>query len=189
MASIVHSALILFQKNGFAGTTIAALAAHAHVSKRTIYEHFSAKENIFGEVVRRNSGLLIGLPRPVSEDLPIRDGLSAVFLLDLSPEEQQARTALLDLIVRESLSFPLLNAHLYDGGIINWRQQLVHWLLQEQARGKIQFDDADICAGMLLNIVHGAIQPRRRNAASADFSGHRRNILGCFDIFLRGCAS
>lgn len=52
---IIGSATVLFAKNGFDGTSVRDIAAHATVNLAAINYHFSNKENLYKEVLR--SGL------------------------------------------------------------------------------------------------------------------------------------
>jgi len=46
-AAIIDAAINLFQDNGFQGTSMDAIAAKAEVSKRTVYNHFPSKQDLF----------------------------------------------------------------------------------------------------------------------------------------------
>lgn len=49
---IIHFATIAFLNQGYDCTSVDDIAVSARVSKRTIYEHFVSKENIFRAVIR-----------------------------------------------------------------------------------------------------------------------------------------
>ncbi len=53
-AELVASALELFVEKGYAGTRLDDVAAHAGVSKGTLYLYFENKEDLFKAVVRDN---------------------------------------------------------------------------------------------------------------------------------------
>jgi len=46
-AAIIDAAIDLFQLNGYQGTNMDAIAAKAGVSKRTVYNHFPSKQDLF----------------------------------------------------------------------------------------------------------------------------------------------
>ncbi|MET0821214.1 MAG: TetR/AcrR family transcriptional regulator [Aeromicrobium sp.] len=50
-AAILASARTLFLRDGFAGTSMDAVAAHAEVSKRTVYDYYGDKEGLLVGVV------------------------------------------------------------------------------------------------------------------------------------------
>jgi len=58
--AILHAAAEEFQENGFQSTSMDRIAERAQVSKRTVYNHFSSKEDLFKAI---SSGLLESLRR------------------------------------------------------------------------------------------------------------------------------
>ena len=58
---IQRAALALFSRDGYERTSVDAIAAEAGVSKRTVYNHFGDKENLFLAVVQRTFAWMIGL--------------------------------------------------------------------------------------------------------------------------------
>ena len=52
-ADIAHAAVDLFLSNGFDNTTMAEIAEAADVSRRTVYRHFSTKDELVFEYPRR----------------------------------------------------------------------------------------------------------------------------------------
>lgn len=51
--AIVQAAIAEFRDNGFEVTSMDRIAARAEVSKRTVYNHFSSKEELFSEMLHR----------------------------------------------------------------------------------------------------------------------------------------
>ncbi|MFY1667564.1 TetR/AcrR family transcriptional regulator [Pseudomonas sp. Pseu.R1] len=51
--SIVQAAIAEFRDNGFEVTSMDRIAARAEVSKRTVYNHFPSKEELFSEMLQR----------------------------------------------------------------------------------------------------------------------------------------
>lgn len=80
---ILRAATRLFYQQGINATGIEALAAAAHVSKRTLYQHFSSKDQLIAEYLLGLHGS--GLAAPGSllapSDGTARDRLLAVFNL------------------------------------------------------------------------------------------------------------
>ncbi|RAU99400.1 TetR/AcrR family transcriptional regulator [Mycobacterium colombiense] len=78
---IVASARVLFYRDGIHATGVDQLAEHAHVSKRTLYKHFSSKEDIVAAYLR-DADANRAVPRERALDKPglaPRDRLLAVF--------------------------------------------------------------------------------------------------------------
>lgn len=51
--AIVDAAIEEFQRNGFQGTSMDAIAATASVSKRTVYNHFESKASLFNSIAQQ----------------------------------------------------------------------------------------------------------------------------------------
>jgi TetR/AcrR family transcriptional regulator, regulator of autoinduction and epiphytic fitness len=51
--AIVQAAIAEFRSNGFETTSMDKIAARAEVSKRTVYNHFPGKEELFAEILAR----------------------------------------------------------------------------------------------------------------------------------------
>lgn len=187
--SIVRAAHEAFVELGFARTTTAVVAARAKVSKRSIYEVFGDKTELFAAVIGENQHLILDLPRPEDETLSIFETLIGIFRLDIDDEAERAREAILNLIVRESAQFPELSDYLYEHKIIRSREKLVEWLQREAERGRMTIDDPLLCAGMLMDIVFGALLPRRRLLQAADRARRTEDIKKRLEIFLRGIGS
>ena len=78
---IVAAARVLFYRDGIHPTGVDQLAEHAHVSKRTLYKHFSTKDEIV-EAYLRDIDATRAVPREraLSDgDLAARDRLLAIF--------------------------------------------------------------------------------------------------------------
>jgi AcrR family transcriptional regulator len=66
---ILDAALSVFSQRGFHAASIDDIAAEAGVSKALIYEHFSSKQELYGDLIARNareltqrvSGALVGI--------------------------------------------------------------------------------------------------------------------------------
>jgi len=183
---ILQAARGVFTEAGFARTTTAAVAARAHVSKRSIYEVFAGKTGLFAAVIADQPQLFLDLPRPAGEKLPLLDTLVRIFRLDLDEETERVREAMLHLIIRESVQFPELSDYLYEHEIIHSREMLIGWLETVHADGLLRVTDPSLRAGMLMDIVFGTLLPRRRLCRPVDRAARREEIVRRMDIVLRG---
>ena len=57
-AAILRAAHALFLQKGYAGTSMDDVAAHAAVSKQTVYKNFADKQRLFTEVITSDVGRL-----------------------------------------------------------------------------------------------------------------------------------
>ncbi|WP_433264667.1 TetR/AcrR family transcriptional regulator [Actinosynnema sp. CS-041913] len=75
-AAILDAAEILFVEEGYDAVSVEEVAAHARVSKRTVYDHFEDKEEIFSRVLERVSDALTDAVRAaIDEELTGKSGL------------------------------------------------------------------------------------------------------------------
>ncbi len=51
--AIVDAAIVEFRANGFEATSMDKIAARAEVSKRTVYNHFPSKDELFADILLR----------------------------------------------------------------------------------------------------------------------------------------
>lgn len=67
---IVAAAMELFERQGFANTTMEQIAEAADVARKTLYNHFPVKEAIADEYLKGISQELARKARPMLQDLP-----------------------------------------------------------------------------------------------------------------------
>ncbi|PWC23082.1 TetR/AcrR family transcriptional regulator [Brenneria roseae subsp. roseae] len=186
-SAILESAEKLFIEHGINRTTTTMIASKAMVSKRAIYDSFKTKDDIYYAVMEKNKKYLVDLPRPDDEDLPIFDTLVKIFRLDLDSEEEAQRILFLQYFRRESAESPEMTSRLYSRGVFNPREQLIQWIERQVQAGKISIheqDDLNIYAGMLMNIVFGALTPPR--SGHDDLITRKKHIAKALLIFLKG---
>lgn len=79
--AIVQAAIVEFRANGFEVTSMDKIAALAEVSKRTVYNHFPSKEELFSEILQR---LWVGsaelLDMTYHPERPLRDQLQELLV-------------------------------------------------------------------------------------------------------------
>ena len=82
--------------------------------------------------------------------------------------------------------YPELSDYLYDQGILRFREELVAWIETQKACGKLAVDDPVLCAGLLMDIVFGALLPRRRQLGDDARAQRKQDIKRRLAIVLRG---
>lgn len=185
-ARILTAAMGAFVTQGFARTTMTDIARRAGMSKRDLYMLFQDKDALFAAAIQSRRHLLLDLPRPPDEVRAPLDALRLIFRLDLDDRQAEERDALMNLIARESLIFPELNAMLYDTGVIRSRELLMEWLAGQMQRGALPDCDMARLAGMLMDIVFGALLPRRRRKGPVDRGQIADEIVARIAIVLHG---
>jgi TetR/AcrR family transcriptional regulator, regulator of autoinduction and epiphytic fitness len=108
--TIVAAALAEFLENGFAGTTMDAVARRAGVAKGTPYRYFATKESLFEAVVRQEIASAVADVN-VANRAP-GEKVGAFLRRTMSPAmqvvERQGRGALARLVLTEGVRFPVL---------------------------------------------------------------------------------
>jgi TetR/AcrR family transcriptional repressor of mexJK operon len=114
---IIDSARELFIENGFAGSSMDAVVAHAGVSKQTAYRYFPSKTDLLEAVLSSEidiSGIFAGpppLPRTVEE---LRAALIGIARMVTTEMMQPRRLALIRLVLGEAFRIPELRDVIRD---------------------------------------------------------------------------
>jgi TetR/AcrR family transcriptional regulator of autoinduction and epiphytic fitness len=78
--AIIQAAIAEFRANGFDITSMDKIAATASVSKRTVYNHFPSKEELFAEILNQLWTRLTAVEEMSYRlDLPLRDQMRLMF--------------------------------------------------------------------------------------------------------------
>jgi len=147
--AIVDAAIAEFRANGFEATSMDKIAATAAVSKRTVYNHFPSKDELFAEIMLRlwqDSAAQMAIPYRAGEALQPQ-------LMDLMRQKMRmlADASFLDLArvaVAETIHSPErardMVARLSDKDV-----GLAPWIRAAQADGKLKPADAQFAAHLL----------------------------------------
>tara|TARA_R110001606_G_scaffold88648_4_gene199563 strand:+ start:7405 stop:8046 length:642 start_codon:yes stop_codon:yes gene_type:complete len=158
IAKILDAARAEFFANGFAATSIEAIAALAEVSKVTVYSWFKTKENLFIEVVksecRHMSESLVG------ENLKtktLRETLifAAENMLDALMDDERIRFD--RILAAEVNRDPKIGEYFLDNGPRMLLQNLVNLLKIAQEKDEIQTADLTSSAETFVSLVMGRI--------------------------------
>ncbi|WP_415773616.1 TetR/AcrR family transcriptional regulator [Pseudomonas sp. LB3P38] len=79
--AIIQAAIAEFRANGFDITSMDKIAATAGVSKRTVYNHFPSKEELFAEILNQLWARVTSEQEtPYHPDLPLRDQMRLMLM-------------------------------------------------------------------------------------------------------------
>jgi TetR/AcrR family transcriptional regulator of autoinduction and epiphytic fitness len=107
---IVEAAERLFLGRGFGSVSMDALAEAAGVARRTLYNQFSSKEEIFREMLRRLSGQLENaFPPGIETRGDVQDVLRLVARLILELHRNPEYLGFLRMVVADSRQFPWIS--------------------------------------------------------------------------------
>lgn len=140
--AILEAAIDLFLAQGFAATTLDAIAAQAGVAKGTIYLYFADKEALFRALVQDRVGPVIGEAEAAA---PAFAGPFSVLLRQLvlgfvRQVLQTDRRRLLQLVLTEAPRFPWL-AEIYWQEVVSRALATIRAVAgQAHARGELASD-------------------------------------------------
>jgi AcrR family transcriptional regulator len=185
-AAIVRQAGDLFLEKGYGRTTMEDIVARCRISKSTLYRLFPNKTEIFGAIIDDHRHSMLALPGDYG-DLPLEEAIGRIFLIDIDEDTHRKRLEVLRLVMVEGRQFPELDVLLRERGGDTARAMLTEWLEAEGRRGRIDIEDADTAAKMLMDIMFGAvvIMPGRgREWPSSD--DRRAYLRRSIRIFVNG---
>ena len=179
-----------FAGNGFASTSMEAVARRAGVSTKTLYRLIPNKAALFeGMVSDRLDTFVSEVNLHAADHTDIEEALSAALMACADLTLDTEVIALQRMILQEAGKFSEIAGMFYANAIRRTTIALADWLRTQQMRGLIALEDVEEAAGMLLGMVASA--PRR----AAMFGGvplpSRKEIEArvctCAALFLRGC--
>jgi TetR/AcrR family transcriptional regulator, mexJK operon transcriptional repressor len=148
--AILEAATTLFLRNGYRGTSMDEIAAHAGVSKQTVYKGFSDKESLFSEIVM---GAVDAAADPVHDEVlkledsgdvaaDLRGFARHLVRMVMQPRILQLRR----LVIAEAERFPELGHTFYEQGPGRTIAALATVFERLAARGVLQLDDPPLAA-------------------------------------------
>lgn len=157
--AVVDSALDVFLKEGFAAASMDRVAEVAGVSKRTIYNHFASKEDLFlGVIGSMVDDVLEPVDRTLMGAMPAADSLVEFASRYAEVMLEHSRICLHRLVLGELSRFPSLGEVFLDGyrlaknGVARMLERLV-------LRGELEIDNFDRAADAFWQLT---IQPIQR---------------------------
>lgn len=152
-AEIVAAAERLFLGEGYGATSMDRIAAEAGASKRTVYNHFGTKEELFRAVVEPlYATLLDGDVTPVAGRDPaetLRSFAHAVVRHFSNPRLQ----ALIRLVITEGNRFPEIASIYFAVGKEPAVGRLASWLAAEATAGRLPVDAPTLVAQQFLGSI------------------------------------
>lgn len=152
--AILDAAVREFGTSGFDNTSMDRIAEVANVSKRTVYNHFPSKEELFKAIVQRlNARCEIGKDLPFDETQPLQPQLLEIGqlyaeLIALEDFMDLARVVLPRFLQRPTLSEQLV------GDTTPIERSLIEWIEAAQRSGQIKPADASMASGQFLALIN-----------------------------------
>jgi len=181
-----------FLANGYAPTSMEAVACRAGVSTKTLYRLIPTKAELLqGMVAARLDQFFSKIVADVVDEPDLTTALT-IMLIDcagLTLDEEVV--GLHRLVIAECDRFPEIAEAFYKNGIQRVPVALAAWLAAKCKTGALRLDDPKAAAGMLLGMMisepqRAALLRQRKPLSSKEI--HQR-ARACAELFLRGCAT
>ncbi len=155
--AIVMAAKYEFMERGFAQATMDGIALRAGTTKRTIYNHFKNKEELFVGIVEFVSQrFLEKLPPPDRYSEDVAEALTAYAARFCELTTWTDSVGLQRMIIGEIGRFPELASRLYRTAMTAAERQLAEYLEDRTRAGILAVRDSAQAAVQLLDITSGA---------------------------------
>jgi AcrR family transcriptional regulator len=173
-ADILEQATASFLRDGYAATSIEAIAKARSVAKRTIYARWSGKPALFRAVVEQLMSqwlVLSGEWEPAASlEAALRQAADRIMAIGLTAEA----VALYRLLVAESGRFPELPGMIRDAGANAGVTRIVALLRAAVARGEVVDHDTVFAAEQFLHLLLAG--PQRRALGLGEELGAEQTI-------------
>lgn len=166
---ILDGALKVFSEQGFSGATMDAVAGAAGITKPTLYQYFSSKQDLFKAMMAaERDDMLVSFGAPSAERMveQLHDFAWAYADAVMRPE----LLSLARLIIGEAQRFPFVGEAYQQSGPDRVLEALMAYLTAQRDAGRLSFDDAELAAqdfwGLILSAPRTKALHEPENAPS-----------------------
>jgi len=152
--AIIQAAIAEFRANGFDITSMDKIAATAGVSKRTVYNHFPSKEELFAEILNQLwTRVTAEQETAYRPDLPLRDEMRRMLMTKLQLMGDDNFLDLARVAIAATIHSPE-RAQDMVARMGKREEGLTVWIRAAQADGRLKPVDPDFAAQQ----VHGMLK-------------------------------
>ncbi|HEX6956846.1 MAG TPA: TetR/AcrR family transcriptional regulator [Ferrovibrio sp.] len=184
--AILETALRLFLKHGY-GVGLDVIAAEAGVSRQTIYNLFSSKDDLFAAIVQESSNQITEALAELAPDAQPRQVLSTLGESFLAKITSERTVAFQRLLASSTANFPTLGPTFYANGPGRGIARLAAYLDRETVAGRLAITDPVLAAeqffGMLVG--HRAMRRLLRMDGEMPQAEIKRRVESAVTAFLR----
>ncbi len=188
--AIVAVAKEAFLANGYAGTSMSAIAARVGGSKATLYSYFQSKEELFIAVVQKKcqqiQGMLNEAEFVTGGDLEATLARFGEQFLALITSDDSIAT--FRLATAEAARFPEIGRALYNSGVSQNHRRMAEFLQHAKDAGHLRHDaDVMVAAEQFLDLCLAGIHRRRLwNVSPVSTTEEiRTNVANAVATFMR----
>ena len=150
-AAIVAAAVNEFQKNGFGGTSMDRIAETAEVSKRTVYNHFPSKDELFLAMVGELSERCGGMECPYSSTRPLDDQLFEIAKSYAEKITNEDFMKLSRVVISRFMQAPELGGSIRDKN--QFQFAIVEWIKEAKKDGRLSVSNVDHAATQFTSLI------------------------------------
>ncbi len=152
--AIIQAAIAEFRANGFEITSMDKIAATAGGSKRTVYNHFPSKEELFAEILNQLwARVTAEQETPYRPDLPLRDQLRPILAAKMQMLSDGNFLDLARVAIAAAIHSPE-RAQSMVTRMGEHEEGLTLWIRSAQADGRVKAVAPDFAAQQ----VHGLLK-------------------------------
>jgi TetR/AcrR family transcriptional repressor of mexJK operon len=161
-AAIIGIARPIFLSEGYAATSMSAIAVRVGGSKATLYSYFPSKEALFIAVIESACDeVLSSVYGDTPESMDLRETLSLVGGRFLSFGLSDEAIAIYRLASSESVRFPVIGQTLNESGFARGVERLAKYFERMMAAGLLRKSDPIIAAEQFFDLCGAGILHRR----------------------------
>jgi len=184
--AIVDAAIAEFRASGFESTSMDKIAATAGVSKRTVYNHFPSKDELFAQILHQlwcSASAL--MDAPYVKDAPLRQQLLDILWKKMGMLQDAYFLDLARVAIAESIHSPERGQEMV-ARLSAKEEAVTLWLRAAQADGKLREADPVLASHMLQGQLKTfAFWPQvTLNQPPLDAATQRKVIETTVDMFL-----
>jgi TetR/AcrR family transcriptional regulator of autoinduction and epiphytic fitness len=177
-ASILDAAAAEFTHSGYQATSMDRIAATAGVSKRTVYNHFPSKEELFRAIVEE---LLEQARRvtdhPYQRGVALEEQLRGIAEREVALIASQEFLGLVRAIISECIRTPRMAAEVM-GRLQGSHGCLEGWIRDATADGQLEVPDPELASEQLMALIKGPLfWPQVIGGVAPTAAGERRRIV------------
>lgn len=189
---VIEAAAKEFQANGYAATSMSAVAQRAGVSTKTMYRLIPTKAEMFTKVVADRIQLfMLVIDDEMLDAEGLKPALERILIAYGKLTLSEETIALNRLVIGEYDRFPEIGNAFYETAIMRTNLAIETWLRRQGERGLIELPDPQAATGMLRGMMimelQRAVMLGRRSAPGDEEIAERARL--CAKLFLRGCCT
>ncbi|MDV6330439.1 TetR/AcrR family transcriptional regulator [Asticcacaulis sp. 201] len=154
--AILDVATEIFMEEGYASASMSTIAARLGGSKGTLYNYFKSKEELFTAYVQRHCvfhrGQTTALLNEEGEARKVLKNYATRYLRSFTSEQTLQNWR---IISAESQKSPEIGRLFYESGPLSGVRILAGYFDKAQARGELNFPNAEQVAHQFVSLIHG----------------------------------